>query len=80
MIFVIFPLFGGVAIILLYLARQLGEPRGWSVRSQYGMAFFGAVVLGALTEGMQSFSLSRFAEWSDLLLDVLGAVGARAFL
>lgn len=71
-----FPLFGGVAIILLYLARQLGEPRGWSVRSQYGMAFIGAVVLGALTEGMQSFSLSRFAEWSDLLLDVLGAVGA----
>ncbi|MGB5053041.1 MAG: VanZ family protein [Nitrospirales bacterium] len=71
-----FPLFGGVAIILLYLARQLGEPRGWSVGSQYGMACIGAVVLGALTEGMQSFSSSRFAEWSDLCRDVSGAVAA----
>ncbi len=70
------PLFGGVAIILLYLARQLGEPRGWSVGSQYGMAFVGAVVLGALTEGIQFFSSTRFAEWSDLLLDALGAVSA----
>jgi len=69
-----FPLFGGVAIILLYLARQLGEPRGWSVGSQYGMAFVGAVVLGAVSEGLQSLSSSRFAEWSDLLLDVVGAV------
>ncbi len=70
-----FPLFGGVALILLYLARQVDEPRGWSVGRQYGMAFIGAVVLGALTEGVQSFSSSRFAEWSDLLFDVLGAVG-----
>lgn len=70
------PLFGGVAIILLYLARQLGKPRGWSVGSQYGMAFMGVVVLGTLTEGVQSFSSVRFAEWSDLLLDILGAVGA----
>lgn len=70
------PLFGGVAIILLYMARQLGEPRGWSVGRQYGLAFIGAVVLGALTEGVQFFSSTRFAEWSDLLLDVLGAVGA----
>ncbi|MDR4462064.1 MAG: hypothetical protein MRJ67_16360 [Nitrospirales bacterium] len=69
------PLFGGVAIILLSLARQLGEPRGWSVCSQYGMAFMGVAVLGALTEGVQSFSSTRFAEWSNLLLDVLGAVG-----
>ncbi|HBP90219.1 MAG TPA: hypothetical protein DD706_21295 [Nitrospiraceae bacterium] len=70
------PLFGGVALILLYLARQLGEPRGWSVGSQYGLAFIGAVILGALAEGMQSFNSSRFAEWSDFLLNVLGAVGA----
>ncbi|MCA9500924.1 MAG: hypothetical protein KC588_17150 [Nitrospira sp.] len=70
------PLFGGVAIILLSLARQLGEPRGWSVGSQYGMAFMGVLVLGALTEGVQSFSSTRFAEWSNLLLDILGAVGA----
>ncbi len=70
------PLFGGVAMILLYLARQLGDPRGWSVGSQYGLAFIGAVVLGALAEGVQFFSSTRFAEWSDLLLDVLGAVGA----
>ncbi|MBA3968140.1 MAG: hypothetical protein H0X47_20675, partial [Nitrospirales bacterium] len=60
-----FPLLGGVAIILLYLARQLREPRGWSVGSQYGMAFMGVVVLGALTEWVQSFSSTRFAEWSD---------------
>jgi hypothetical protein len=73
------PLFGGVAIILLSLARQLGEPRGWTVGRQYGMAFIGAVVLGALTEGVQSFSSSRFAEWSDLLLDVLGAMCALGF-
>ncbi|WP_447965250.1 VanZ family protein [Nitrospira sp. Ecomares 2.1] len=70
------PLFGVVAMILLYLARQRGEPRGWSVGSQYGLAFIGAVILGALAEGMQSFNSSRFAEWSDFLLDVLGAVGA----
>ncbi|GJL69267.1 MAG: hypothetical protein NPIRA06_19020 [Nitrospirales bacterium] len=70
------PLFGGVALILLYLARQLGESRGWSVEGQYGLAFIGAVILGALTEGMQAFNSSRFAEWSDFLLDVLGAVGA----
>lgn len=71
-----FPLFGGVALILLYLTRQFGEPRGWSVGNQYGMAFIGAVVLGALGEGMQLLSSSRSAEWSDLVLDVLGAVGA----
>ena len=74
-----FPLFGGVAIILLYLARQVGEPRGWSVGRQYGMAFIGVVLLGAVSEGLQSLSSSRFADWSDLLLDVLGAVGALGF-
>lgn len=37
-------LFGGVAIILWYLARQFGVPRGRSVGSQYGMAFMGVVV------------------------------------
>jgi VanZ family protein len=69
------PLFGGVAIILLYLARQLGDSR-WSVGHQYGMAFLGVVVLGVVTEVVQSFSSTRFAEWSDLLFDILGAVGA----
>ncbi len=39
----------------------------------------GVVVLGALTEWVQSFSSTRFAEWSDLLRDVLGAVGALGF-
>ncbi|HSF09586.1 MAG TPA: hypothetical protein VLA60_09230 [Nitrospirales bacterium] len=71
-----FPLFGGVAILLLYLARQLGEPRGWSVGRQYGTACIGALTLGALTEGVQSFSSSRFAEWSDFCRDVSGAVAA----
>jgi uncharacterized protein YfiM (DUF2279 family) len=74
-----FPLFGGVAILLLYLARQLGESRGWSVGRQYGTAFIGAVTLGVLTEGVQSFSSSRFAEWSDLWRDVSGAVAALGF-
>ena len=69
-----FPLFGAVALILLHLARQLGEPRGWSVGSHYGLAFIGVVVLGALTEGVQSLSSTRFAEWSDLLLDLVGAI------
>ena len=70
------PLFGGMAIILLYLARQLGEPRGWSVGSHYGMAFIGAVLLGVVSEGLQLLSSSRYGEWSDLLLDVLGSVCA----
>ncbi|MBA3612953.1 MAG: hypothetical protein H0W49_08580 [Nitrospirales bacterium] len=47
--------------------------------SQYGMPFMGVVVLGALTEWVQSFSSTRFAEWSDLLRDVLGTVGALGF-
>lgn len=74
-----FPLFGGVAILLLYLARQLGEPRGWSVGGQYGMAFIVAVILGALTEGVQSFGSSRFAEWTDLCRDISGTVAALGF-
>ena len=74
-----FPLFGAVAILLLYLVRQLGEPRGWSVGRQYGTACIGAVTLGALTEGVQSLSSGRFAEWADLYRDVSGAVAALGF-
>jgi len=70
------PLFGGVAIIALSLARRLGQPREWSVGSHYGLAFMGVVLLGAVSEGLQLLSSSRQAEWSDLLLDVVGAVCA----
>lgn len=73
------PLFGGVAILLLSLARQIGEPRGWSVGRPYGLAFIGVVVLGGMSEGVQSLSSSRYADWSDLLYDVLGAVCALGF-
>jgi len=70
------PLFGGVAIIVLSLARRIGEPREWSVGSHYGLAFMGVVLLGVVSEGVQSLSSSRQAEWSDLLLDVVGAICA----
>jgi len=62
-----------MAIVLLHVARQIGEPRGWSVATHYAVAFIGAIGLGVLSEGIQSLSASRQAEWSDLWHDILGA-------
>lgn len=70
------PLYGGVAIILLFLARQFGEPRGWSLVSQYTIAVMGVVLLGVVSEGIQVWMPSRHSELADFLRDVVGAVCA----
>ncbi|MGP0594259.1 VanZ family protein [Nitrospira sp. T9] len=70
------PLYGGVAIILLFLARQFGEPRGWSLVAQYTIAVIGVVLLGVVSEGIQVWMPSRHSELADFLRDVVGAVCA----
>lgn len=70
------PLYGGVALILLFLARQFGEPRGWSLVSQYVIAVIGVVLLGVVSEGIQVWMPSRHSELADFLRDVVGAVCA----
>lgn len=70
------PLYGGVAIILLFLARQFGEPRGWSLVSQYTIAVMRVVLLGVVSEGIQVWMPSRHSELADFLRDVVGAVCA----
>ena len=70
------PLFAGVAIVLVHLIRQLGEPRGWSAASHYAVALAGVVVLGAGSEGIQSFTPGRYPDVSDVLLDIVGGLCA----
>lgn len=71
-----FPMYGGVALVMLGLARFIGKRRGWSSGSQYAAAFIGAVALGSVSEGLQSRISGRQSEWSDVFRDVAGAVCA----
>lgn len=66
------PVFGCVALLLLYamasFPRLSGLPWWW----QYSIAFSGAVALGLLTEVAQ-IPVGRDSSWQDLRSDVLGA-------
>jgi VanZ family protein len=71
-----FPMYGGVALVMLYFARLIGKPRGWPSGRIYAAAFLGAVILGSVSEGVQSWISGRQSEWSDVLHDMAGAVCA----
>jgi VanZ family protein len=66
------PIFGCVALLLLYampsLPRLSGLPRG----SQYLIALTGATALGMLTE-LAQIPVGRDASWLDVRSDLLGA-------
>ncbi len=70
------PLFGLVAILLLWVSRTfLKRPEGEGIQ-HYGMALLGVLVLALLTEALQSLNVARQPTVSDVFYDLLGAMCA----
>ena len=68
------PLFGVVALLLLVISRKVFKEFGWSPGQHYGMVFIGVLTLALLTEGLQTFSVTRQFEISDIVRDLVGAM------
>ena len=68
------PLFGVVAILLLWLSRILIIPPGRPAIRHYVIAMLGVLVLALLTEVLQSLSATRHPEMSDVVHDLVGAM------
>ena len=68
------PLFGLVAIVLLWISRMLSQSLGWSSRRQYGLALVGVLVLAFLTEALQLLDSARQTSLSDIVYDLVGGL------
>ncbi len=68
------PLFGLVAIVLLWISRTLTKPSRWSSIRHYGLSLLGVLALAFLTEGLQSFDIARQTSLSDVFHDIVGAI------
>lgn len=66
------PVFGCVALLLLWALRAQPLTRGWSVWREYAVALAGAAALGVATEIMQ-IPVARDASLIDAINDALGA-------
>ncbi len=67
------PLFGVVAILLLWVSRELFKSSAWPGLRQYGIALLGALVLALVTEVLQSLDVARESSVSDIVHDLIGA-------
>ena len=70
------PLFGLVAILLLWVSRTFIKRPGEQGIQHYGMALLGVLVLALLTEALQSLNVARQPTVSDVFHDLLGAMCA----
>lgn len=68
------PLFMVVAILLVKLSRALLGRLSWPPIWHYAVAIFCVVVLALVTEALQSLSLMRHPQASDVVHDFLGAM------
>ena len=68
------PIFGCIAILLLFAMRQWAGAGRWRPWTLYAAAFLGSALLGIATELVQ-IPVGRDATFSDAALDVLGALG-----
>ena len=68
------PLFGLVAILLVWMSRMLSKPSGWSSIRHYGIALLGVLVFALLTEALQSLNVERQTSLSDVMHDLVGAM------
>ncbi len=67
------PLFGLVAIVLLWMSRMLSHSSGRAGLRHYGIAMIGVLVLALLTESLQSLTVTRSSTLTDVVHDLLGA-------
>ncbi len=75
------PLFGLVAILLLWVSRTFIKRPGAPGIQHYGMALLGVLVLALLTEALQSLNVERQTSLSDVIHDLVGAMcGLMLFL
>ncbi len=67
------PLFGVVAILLLWVSRALFKSSVGPGIRHYGIALFGVLVLALVTELLQSLDVARQSSASDIVHDLIGA-------
>lgn len=68
------PLFGIVAVVLLYVSRMLFAALSWPPIRYYVVAMLGVLALALLTEILQSFSTTRQPQASDVVHDMVGGM------
>ncbi len=75
------PLFGCVAILLLWVSRTFIKRPGGQSLQHYSIALWGVLVLALLTESLQLLTVTRSFTLSDVIHDLVGAVcGLMLFL
>ncbi len=73
------PLFGLVAILLVWMFRILSHSSGRVGIRQYGSAMLAVLVLALLTESLQSLTVTRSPTLTDVFHDLLGATCGLVF-
>jgi VanZ family protein len=68
------PLFGIVAIVLLVLSRMVFVGVSETSIRHYVLAIMGTLALALLTEALQSFTVTRQPQMSDVVHDLIGAL------